>query len=153
MSVSNIIDISSNGQKIHYLVLILPLITFLFYRINLIIISFYVILVALMSLYIHILICFKNESANSVIYEREKRPKDFWYIPYIWFFAILSIVSLFAFFYSFILTIINLSRDDSYNYFLFFAHIFVMAFDIFMLVIIRYYKILIPKLKKQGLIK
>ena len=147
------LDLISDGQKIHYLLLLLPLITFIFYKFNLIVISIYVVIIALLSLYLHILIAFKKQATSSVLAQKEKKLNEFWYIPYVWLFAILVIVSLFAFAYSFILTIINLSQGNIYNYFLFLAHIFVLVFDIFMLVIMRYYRKLIPKLKKQGMIK
>jgi hypothetical protein len=147
------LDVISNGQKIHYLLLLLPLITFIFYKFSTIIISLYVIVVALMSLYIHVLIAFKTQSTNSTLYQKEKKINEFWYIPYIWIFVILVVVSLFAFAYSFIFLIINLSSGNDYNYFLFLAHLFVLTFDIFMLIIMRYYRNLIPKLKKQGKIK
>jgi len=147
------LDLISDGQKVHYLLFLLPLITLIFYQFSLGVVIADIILIALMVLYIHLLMAFKNKSTNSVIYQKEKKLGEFWYIPHVWLFATLSVVSLLAFACSLVWTMINLSQGNIYNYYLFLAHIFVLAFDIFMLVVMRYYRKLIPKLKKQGVIK
>lgn len=147
------LDVLSNGQKIHYLLLLLPLITFIFYGFNMVFVSLYVIIIAMMTLYIHILIAFKKQSTDSVIVNSNKKLNEFWYIPYLWVFATLVIISLISFVYSFVLIILNLAKGDEYNYFLFLVYLFVLTFDVFMLFVMRYYRKLVPKLKRKGIIK
>jgi len=144
------LDVISGGQKIHFLFLLLPLLAFIFYKVNLWIILIYTIIIAIQSLYIYILIAFKSNSTQSVLYQKEKKLKEFWYIPYVWLFAITTVINIIAFVYTFYLSIIKLDVSNNYSFVLLLSFIFVLTFEMFMLVIMRYYRLLIPKLKKEN---
>lgn len=136
----NVPDTLTDAQKAHYLLLWIPLITLIFYKANIWMVIIFTIVVAIMSVYIHILISFKNQATKSVVYTKKNKLSDFWYIPYLWLFVILSLISVSVFIYSFILTIKGIKVGSPYNYILFFGHIFVLTFDIFILIVIRYYR-------------
>lgn len=149
METGTALDTISGGQKIHFLAILLPLITFLFYKVHISIIIVYTILLAIHSLYIYVLMAFKSNSTKSVLYSKEKKLSEFWYIPHVWFFVIVTVINIGAFIYSFYLSIINLNLQKDYSLILFLAHIFIFTFEIFILIIMRYYKKIIPKIKKK----
>lgn len=139
------LEISSNMQKASYLLLILPLATFIFYQVNIFLIAGYTFFFAIHSLYIHFLISFKKVVANDVVIEPKNQLKTFWYIPYLWLFVVVTIINLLAFAYSLYLSIINYNAVEFYSQTLLLLHIFVGTLSIAILFFIKHLKKNIPK--------
>lgn len=130
-------EVGSNLQKAQIMLFTLPLLSLIFYKANFILTSVYVFLLAINLLYVHTLISFKNEATKDVFGIRKDKLKPLWYIPILPLFVILTIINITAFIISFILSIVYLDINNSFNYSLFLLHIFVISLSIFILIFIN----------------
>lgn len=146
-------EMGLNLQKAQYLLLVLPLITFIFYKQNLWLITAYTLIFAIDSLYVYLLILFKKPVTKGIMIKSNNKLNDFWYIPYKRLFIMGMIVIIIAFIYSFYLSWDNLSLERSYSFILFLLHIFVATLDISVLLFLKKINKNIPEDIKKKLQK
>lgn len=153
MEPEKLLELSTNLQKASYMLLVLPLVTFIFYQSNIFLIIVYTFFFAIHSLYIHFLISFKKIVAQDVVMEPKNQLKTFWYIPYLWLFVIVTIINLMAFAYSFYLSVINYNSSNVYSQTLLLLHVFVGTLSLFILLFINHIKKNIPREIKKKIKK
>ncbi|MFH1365043.1 MAG: hypothetical protein ABIH28_00470 [archaeon] len=153
MEPEKLLELSTNLQKASYMLLVLPLVTFIFYQSNIFLIIVYTFFFAIHSLYIHFLISFKKIVAQDVVIEPKNQLKTFWYIPYLWLFVIVTIINLMAFAYSFYLSVINYNSSKAYSQTLLLLHVFVGTLSLFILLFINHIKKNIPREIKKKIKK
>ena len=137
-SIVNIVsDIVSDNKRIHFALVFLPLITFIFFNIHVMVICFYTIFLAIIIVYIHNLISLKEKVAKD--YWRKEKQEE--YIPYKYLFVLTGIIFIASFIISFILSIKGfIFTNTIYTLLLFLAHLFMLSYIPFLLLVLNYYK-------------
>lgn len=164
MDISSTLDIISK-EKIHHFLGFLPIVTFIFFKVNFWIIVSYTVIFGIWEVYIHSLTTFKKRATQTVLHlpklektQNEKinlkimfafLNKNLDYIPYWPLFIVVMLAFLGGFVYSFILSVKYLDKNTIYNLILFLAYIFHTVFILTLYVFLQYYKRLINKTKKQ----
>lgn len=153
MDSKTVLDIISDIKKAQYLLLALPLITFIFYKINLFIIIGYTISFAIQSLYVYIMVSFNKVVTRDVMVNRKLSLNTFWYLPYLWLFILIFIINIIAFGYSFYMSGINYNSMNVYSQTLLLLHVFVATLSISLLLFIRKIKKKLPENIRKSLRK
>jgi hypothetical protein len=138
-------DVFKETEKIQSLFILIPLLAFIYYKVNFIITIGYTISISILFLYVRILQVFKKNATNTFLYRKEKSTKELFYIPYVWLFILVIIINIIAFIYSLVLSILNFNTQDVYSLSLFIAHIFILTFQIFILIFLEYFRKIINK--------
>lgn len=142
------IEFTQDIQKMSSLLLLLPLVSFIYFKQNIWIIISYAILFTIHSLYIHLLISFKGQVTQDVVFQNKTKYPAFWYVPFMWLFMVLTGINIIAFFYSFSLSIFSLNAQEMFSLILFLGHIMTLTLAIFILLVIGN---LSKKIKKYGI--
>lgn len=137
-------EMSSDVQKIQDMFFILPLITFIFYDLNIILISIYTFSLAIHLVYVHFMRSFSSFVLKDIILGPKKGLKSFWYLPNLWLFLVIASVNILGFLYSFYISYTNYNPLMIYNRILFLLHIFIATINIFMMLFITIFKKNIP---------
>jgi hypothetical protein len=167
MDISSTLDIISK-EKIHHFVGLLPIVTFIFFKVNFWVIISYTVIFVIWEVYIHSLTAFKKRATQTVLnppkLEKTQNKKinlknlkimfaffnkNLDYIPYWPLFIVIMLIFLCGFIYSFFLSIKYLDQNIIYNLILFLAHIFLAVFILTLYVFLQYYRRLISKRKEQ----
>lgn len=148
MGIDRALDFTQDMQKMSFLLLLLPLISFIYFEQSFWLILAYAVLFTIHALYIHLLISFKGQVTREVVFQNKNKYPAFWYVPYLWLFAFLTITNLVAFFYSFALSILYFNSQEMLNLILLLGHVMVFTLSIFILLFIGD---LSKKIKKYGI--
>jgi hypothetical protein len=147
VEIGSVLDVSQDIQKMSFLLLLLPLISFIYFKVSLILIIFYAIFFTIHSLYIHLLKSFKKQVTKEIMFEKGDKYPKFWYIPYLWLFALLTIINIIAFFSSFYITILNFDSEEIFSLILLLLHVMVVTLSIFSLLFINNLKKKVKRFK------